>query len=70
MGITVNHTIYCMIQDYPQRVQREVLRRAWDACCDGSYLPEGTNFDPWNGHHEAVREAIEEEAVKGAIACL
>ena len=36
----------------------DILRRAWDACCDGAALPT-LGYDPWDGRHEKERAQVE-----------
>lgn len=50
--------------------QAEVMRRAWDACCDGEALRWwadirhiDTDIDPWDGNHDDLAREIEADII-------
>lgn len=53
--------------------REEILKSAWDFCCDGQALLEiygDIIYDPWDGEHEDARSQIEMDAVIYAISNL
>jgi hypothetical protein len=52
--------IQAILSHYDLDEQKEILARAWDACCDGAcLLGFGITEDLWDGAHENEREAAE-----------
>lgn len=64
--IEVTLKIENLLENLPESARAEVLKRAWEACCDGSILPS-VDFDPWDGRHEEKRLEIEEYIVYSVI---
>jgi len=59
-----------LLKKAPKKHWKQILKRAWDACCDGEALTEEygeLRFDPWDGKHEEKRREIEEDMVAAVI---
>lgn len=69
-SIEITPRIESLLADVPESARSEVLKRAWDICCDGAALaatdPE-MEFDPWDGRHEKERIWIEAFCVSAVI---
>lgn len=69
-SIEINPRIESLLADVPEAARSEVLKRAWDVCCDGAYLAAAypdMGFDPWDGRHEKTRIQIEEDCITAVI---
>jgi len=68
--IQITEEIKKLLTSFSEEEKGDILKTAWDACCDGEYLANGypsLNHDPWDtGDDETARE-IESDAVKGRI---
>ena len=54
-----------ILKKVPKKSRDEILKRAWDACCDGALLTQ--DFDPWDGNHEDERKQVELDFVTEVI---
>ena len=66
MSIEITQAVQNLLNKVPEKAHADILRRAWDACCDGSVLPN-VDFDPWDGEHEEMRMDIEADMVSEAV---
>jgi hypothetical protein len=57
--IEVTKNIKYILELVKPSARDEVLKMAWEACCDGATLPD-LDYDPWDGLHEEKRMDIEE----------
>jgi hypothetical protein len=64
--ITITKKIESLLERFSKEEKVSILKKAWDACCDGEVLPK-VSFDPWDGYHDGDREAIEYDIVKAVI---
>jgi hypothetical protein len=69
VGIEITPDIQKKLECYLGNLRDEILRRAWDACNDGSWLQSeyDLDYDPWDGKHEQKRREIEFDAVNETI---
>lgn len=50
------------------KIKTEILRRAWDVCCDGQALASyGITVDLWDGSHDDLRRETEANIVQDII---
>lgn len=68
-GIEITPAIQKKLDCFLGHFRDEILRRAWDACNDGSWLKSeyDLDYDPWDGGHEEKRHEIESDAVEETI---
>ena len=68
-SIEITPRIESLLAKVPAAARSEVLKRAWDVCCDGAYLAAtyDVDFDPWDGRHEKTRIQIEEDCITAVI---
>ena len=80
--IEITYKIQRQIDKFSKEEKEEILKKAWDACCDGQFLSDALetveilgiddarDIDPWDGRHEELRKQIERHAIQCAIESL
>jgi hypothetical protein len=65
-GITITPDIEKKLKEFSSEQKKEILKRAWDACCDGEWLGHyckenrlSSDIDFWDGNHEDLRLSLE-----------
>ena len=67
-GITITPEIEKKLKGFSPTQKKDILKRAWDACCDGEWLGHyckensiPSDIDFWDGNHEKMRLSLEKD---------